>query len=61
MDRRPILLFTLLLASTLSVSCAASLFKVKPVTELPALPTNSTNVSAGGIGIRVAPLLTDEE
>jgi len=61
MDRRPILLFTLLLASTLSVSCAASLFKVKPVTELPALPPNSTNVSAGGIGIRVAPLLTDEE
>jgi hypothetical protein len=61
MDRRPTLLFSLLMGSVLSMSCAASLFKVKPVTELPALPTNSSSVSAGGIALRVAPLLTDEE
>ena len=61
MDRRPILLCSLLLCSLLSISCAASLFKVKPVTELPALPTNSASLNAGGIGLRVAPLLTDEE
>ena len=61
MDRRPTLLFSLLMGSVLSMSCAASLFKVKPVTELPALATNSSSVSAGGIALRVAPLLTDEE
>jgi hypothetical protein len=50
-------------ASTLLISagCAGTLFKVKPVVELPALPSSAKSVSAGGITIRVAPLLTDEE
>ena len=53
---------TAMLALTLLTSaCAASLFKVKPVTELPPLPPNSRTADAGGITIRVAPLLTDEE
>jgi hypothetical protein len=44
-----------------SVSCSGSLFKVKPVAELPPLPANTRSADAGGVTIRVAPLLTDEE
>ena len=53
--------FLLLLAATASVSCTGSLFKVKPVTELPPLPANTRSADAGGVTIRVAPLLTDEQ
>ena len=45
----------------LAMACTGSLFKVKPVTELPPLPANSRSADAGGVTIRVAPLLTDEE
>jgi hypothetical protein len=41
--------------------CSASLFKVKPVTELPPLRENVRSADAGGVTVRVAPLLTDEE
>lgn len=41
--------------------CGSSLYRVKPVTELPALPDNSRSASAGGVTVRVAPFLTDEE
>lgn len=44
-----------------ATSCSSSLFKVKPVTELPPLPTASRSADAGGLTVRVAPLLTDEE
>jgi hypothetical protein len=55
-------LFPLLLAALASASCtAASLFKVKPVTELPPMPADTRRADAGGVTIRVAPLLTDEE
>jgi len=55
-------LFLLLLATLASASCtAASLYKVKPVTELPPMSTNTRSADAGGVTIRVAPLLTDEE
>ena len=57
MSRR---LLYLLLVVTLT-SCSNSLFKVKPVTELPPLPAASRTADAGGVTIRVAPLLTDEE
>src|SRR5678815_4589743 len=55
--------FLLLLAATAlgSASCTGSLFKVKPVTELPPMPTNTRSADAGGVTIRIAPLLTDEE
>jgi hypothetical protein len=46
---------------TLSAGCGSSLYRVKPVAELPALPDNSRNASAGGVTVRVAPLLSDEE
>src|ERR671929_997390 len=55
---RRVLFFLLVLMST---SCTGSLFKVKPATELPPLPANSRSADAGGVTIRVAPLLTDEE
>ena len=57
MTRRAILL----LITLISTSCTGSLFKVKPVTELPPLPANTRTADAGGVTIRVAPLLTDEE
>jgi hypothetical protein len=45
----------------LAASCAGSLFKVKPAIELPPLPENAHTASAGGVTVRVAPLLSDEE
>jgi len=60
MTRRGV--FTLLLAvSLVTTSCTGSLFKVKPVTELPPLPANTRSADAGAVTVRVAPLLTDEE
>ena len=58
MSRRLLVLSLLVVTLT---SCSASLFKVKPVTELPPLPTASRTADAGGVTVRVAPLLTDEE
>ncbi|HKO45173.1 MAG TPA: hypothetical protein VJU84_17995 [Pyrinomonadaceae bacterium] len=45
----------------LMTGCGSSLYRVKPVTQLPALPDNSRSASAGGVTVRVAPLLSDEE
>ena len=58
MSRRFLCLFLLLVTLT---SCSNSLFKVKPVTELPPLPAGARSADAGGVTIRVAPLLSDEE
>ena len=60
MTRRAIFLF-LAAVTLLATSCTGSIFKVKPVTELPPLPANSRSADAGGVTIHVAPLLTDEE
>ena len=53
----------LLLTATvlMATSCTGSLFKVKPVNELPPLPSNTRSADAGGMTLRVAPLLTDEQ
>ena len=51
----------LLLIVLLTTSCTGSLFKVKPVAELPPLPANARSADAGGVTIRLAPLLTDEQ
>ncbi len=45
----------------LTSSCAGSLFKVKPVVELPPLAGDVRSASAGGVTLRVAPFMTDEE
>ena len=59
--RRLIVLGALLVGVITSLSCGGALFRVKPVADLPPLPDSSKNASAGGITVRVAPLLTDEE
>ena len=48
-------------AGLLATSCAGSLFKVKPVVELPPLTGDVKSANAGGVTVRVAPLLSDEE
>jgi hypothetical protein len=61
MARRLIPLAVFLISSVLVISCGGgSLFKVKPVTELPPLPDTTMSGDLGGATIRVAPLLTDE-
>jgi hypothetical protein len=45
----------------LNTSCSNSLFKVKPVSELPALPNAAASANVGTLTFRAAPLLTDEE
>ena len=50
-----------LATALLTSSCAGSLFKVKPVVELPPLEENVKTASAGGVSVRVAPLMTDEQ
>ena len=57
---RPSTLLILILAAVFATSCGSSLFKVKPRTELPPLPADARSADAGGVTIRVAPLLTDE-
>ena len=60
MTRRFLSLISLFLLAS-ATSCNGSLFKVKPATELPPLPANTRSADAGGVTVRVAPLLTDEE
>ncbi|HSE31310.1 MAG TPA: hypothetical protein VLA93_07005 [Pyrinomonadaceae bacterium] len=52
---------TMIVLAMLASACSTSLFKVKPVTELPSLPENSKTADAGGVTVRIAPLLSDEE
>ena len=61
MTRRAVFPFLLGVAALLATSCTGSLFKVKPVTELPPLPASTRSADAGGVTVRVPPLLTDEE
>jgi hypothetical protein len=42
-------------------ACSGSLFKVKPAAELPPFPASAIDRDTGGVALRVAPLLTDEE
>jgi hypothetical protein len=58
---RTVRCLTLALVVATLPACSGALFKVKPVVDLPALPTTAKSVNAGGVAIRVAPLLTDEE
>jgi len=52
-------LFSFLLC--FNTSCRNSLFKVKPVSKLPALPSSAANANVGTLTFRAAPLLNDEE
>jgi hypothetical protein len=44
-----------------TVSCSNSLFKVKPVSALPAMPASAAATNVGSLSFRASPLLTDEE
>ena len=54
-------LATIAAIACLASACAGSLFKVKPVVDLPPLAGNAKSANVVGALIRVAPLLTDEE
>lgn len=45
----------------ISSSCGSSLFKVKPVVEVPPMTGDVRSASAGGVTVRAVPLLSDEE
>src|SRR5437867_695257 len=53
--------FGFCLLALLTASCSGSLFKVKPVSELPAMPASSASANTGSLSFRASPLLTDEE
>src|SRR6266446_6954764 len=57
----PQLVFFLVAISLLTTSCAGSLFRIKPVVDLPPLAGDIKTANAGGVTIRVAPLMSDEE
>lgn len=42
-------------------SCSGSLFKVKPLTEFPAMPATVASANLGSVSFRAAPMLSDEE
>jgi hypothetical protein len=58
---RLLLMTTIIGASIAAAACSGALFKVKPAAELPPLPSSAKSADAGGVAVRVAPLLTDEE
>ncbi|HWP53405.1 MAG TPA: hypothetical protein VN476_04680, partial [Pyrinomonadaceae bacterium] len=45
----------------LTAACSNSLFKVKPVSELPPLPATAASMNVGSITFRASPLLNDEQ
>jgi len=42
-------------------SCSNSLFKVKPISALPAMPAAAAAMNVGSLSFRASPLLSDEE
>ncbi len=51
----------ILIAMSLTNGCGGSLFRVQPAIELPPLSGEILSASGGGIVLKVAPLLEDEE
>jgi len=45
----------------LAISCSNSLFKVKPVNEMAAMPASAASMNVGSLTFRASPLLIDEE
>ena len=58
---RPATSAALFVLALLTLSCSNSLFKVKPVNEMKAMPAAAASMNAGSLSFRAAPLLTDEE
>jgi hypothetical protein len=59
--RKVVLQTAPILLLLLGASCSTSLYKVKPVVELPPLSGDVKTATAGGVSVRVAPLMSDEE
>ena len=53
--------FVFAFALVFASSCGGSLFRVKPVADLAAMPAAAASANLGSISFRAAPLLTDEE
>jgi hypothetical protein len=51
----------LFVLAVISVSCSNSLFKVKPVDKMAAMPASAASINVGSLSFRASPLLTDEE
>ena len=49
------------LAIVFSAACTNSLFKVKPVSEIPPMPAAAASMNVGTVTFRASPLLTDEQ
>lgn len=45
----------------LAISCGNSLFKVKPLDKMSAMPASAASLNVGSLSFRASPLLTDEE
>lgn len=58
---RNVLLLIFFASALFLGGCGGALFNVKPVVELPPLTGAVKSASAGGLMIRIAPLLSDEE
>ncbi len=56
-----LILLAMTLLTIIASGCGGSLYRVKPVADLPPMAGSVKSASAGGITIRVAPLLSDEE
>ena len=56
-----ILKFAFALSLGFSSSCGGSLYRVKPVTELPSMPPSAAAANLGSLTFRAAPLLSDEQ
>ncbi len=50
-----------LFAALSGASCTNSLFKVKPPSEMSAMPATAASMNVGSVTFRAAPLLTDEQ
>ena len=60
-DRSRQVVLPLTVCVLLTIACGNSLYKVKPVVELPPMPASAQSANLGGLTLRAAPLLLDEE
>ena len=56
-----LLIITSTVLAVVASGCGGSLYTVKPVVDLPPLSGAVKSASAGGVTVRVAPLLSDED
>src|SRR5262244_131010 len=50
-----------LICALFATACTNSLFKVKPVSEIPPMPASAASMNVGSVTFRASPLLTDEQ